>query len=78
MERRLGSHILGKLTRGVATFNEYGEIVPKAAGWAGRLSTFWGLYLTPSEISCSELDCNHDNVPDYIQRRYEEAFKVPE
>ena len=78
IERLSGSLVLGKLTKGASRLNEYGQIVPKAAGWAGRASTAWGLLLQPSELGCSDLDCNRDNIPDYIVRRYNEALSEPE
>ncbi|MEA0635262.1 RHS repeat-associated core domain-containing protein, partial [Xanthomonas campestris pv. campestris] len=69
LDKLFSSWIVGKVTGGISTVNKYGQIVPKPTTFLGRANIFvWAM--SPTEMSCSELDCGKNSLPDYFERQH--------
>ncbi|WP_431835388.1 RHS repeat domain-containing protein, partial [Enterobacter ludwigii] len=65
VQRFFESRVVSFLSKGTHTVDRYGNLV-KANPYILAIS----LFLQPSELGCSELDCNKNGFPDYIEKQY--------
>ena len=67
IERFVSSLIVGKLSLGSTSVNEYGQLVPKASSLIGRASVAYAL-MDSTVMDCAELDCNANGIGDFLER----------